>query len=1056
MGNNNLFRSFFCLYVWLIMFLPAAYAQSVSSLSNSSFSGISLVHKNEVYSLNESPLLLTEPLSASSIEQIIQHKSEFKPATSSNPNYGLSAKAVWIYQTITNRTEYEKWVISVNFAQNDEIELYLIQNNKILFSDKQGKSSDNQFYRYPSFPVTLEQGQQYELMVRVFTPNQYKIVPIEISSDLTFLHAMAVDQILWGIYYGGLIMLLLYTLMLYLTRREQSIIAYAIYVSSAIFFELIWGGHLNLFLKTDLSHWFGNHSGLAFNFVTIAAGYFTLKYLESSKQTPKVARTIKILLISVAGLSLISIFDLLDTRTLNIFVYFVSLLATILLFAAGTESYRKPFKPARYFVFAWGLLLSAATIGILSILGIIPTNAFTTYCFQVVVFFESALFAVALLEQKQYELEVDVKTVTDDLRNNMEYIEEQNVRLDIARKEALKASQIKSQFLANMSHEIRTPLNAILGFSKELANLALPKEKQEHIQIINTSASNLLAIVNDVLDFSKIEAGKLEINRESFSPTELFEEIVFLYAKTAAKKGLTFSFHRNALPLKLLGDPLRIKQILTNLISNAVKFTEKGHIALYVKSEPVGKNQIQLTFEVEDSGIGIATKDKVRLFRAFSQLDEALTRSYQGTGLGLVISQQLVHLMQGGISFNSLHGVGSTFIAHIICDIDVAKLDLAENATWNNKKIAVYDCNHYMRRAKSNIFSGFGAQVTSIDSLGYLQQQTQEFDYLVVDINCFSCTRSDPLLVLKACQDFPSQEKLLIYKNSEGLDKLPAIRDTFSRFVESPIPLSRLQDLLEEDEKEDANLWQHRLASLPELNVLAVDDMELNLKLLKTWLSDSPINLVFASSGMEALNLCEHVDFDLILMDVQMPDMDGVETTKRIRKTQVNKGTPVIAVTAHAFKEEKERLLNSGMDDYLSKPLDLGSLINTIKRWSVGSEDKPAPIRSDLMDFDWALAVQKANGNETIANDLFFEFLAELPTSMSAIRTAAEESDWKALQHQVHRLHGASCYTGVPRLQYLCAECETLLKLGQYESACMYLPTMEDSVSELLKIKEQS
>lgn len=1051
MGNSKLVvgQFFNCIFAsFLFIFSISVQAQHDNA--------IELTHHKNIHNLNDNAYFLEESVYTQSIDQVLKRRAEFQPTHSGNPNYGINPKTLWLYHSITNLTTHPDWTISISFAQNDVVELFLVKDDQVVYTHKQGKHSLEQEHRYPVFPLALERGHTYELFFRIHTPNQHKIVPIELLSHDQFQSKITIDQMLWGVYYGGLLMLLLYALMLYVSRRDSNIIAYALYICSAIFFELIWGGHLHQFFKTDWAYWFNKHTGLAFSFTAVTAGCFTLRYLEAASYGLKVAKFIKTLLFVVLGLSLASVLNLIEASTQNSLIYITSIVAIASLMYAGFESYMNDFKPARYFIFAWGILLTSAMIGLLGLIGLLPSNNFTTYCFQVAVFFESALFAVALLEQKRYELEVDVKTVTDDLRNNMEYIEEQNVRLDIARKEALKASQIKSQFLANMSHEIRTPLNAILGFSKELSHLALPKEKHEHIQIINTSATNLLAIVNDVLDFSKIEAGKLEINKEAFCPTELLEEIVFLYAKTAAKKKLSFSFHRASLPEKLVGDPLRIKQVLTNLISNAIKFTESGHITFYVKSDYEAHNKLRLTFEIEDSGIGIVSNDKARLFQAFSQLDEALTRSYQGTGLGLVISQQLVNLMQGEITLNSLYGVGSTFKVQITCDIDTQTPDIAPNSIWHGKRIALFDKNHFTRKAKALLFSGFGAKLTSIESLHFLKKQTQSFDFLVADISCFQGTQNDIEEVLKACRAFPCQDKILIYKSTEELDHLPELKGIFSRFVESPIPLSRIRTLLENNEEEDVNIWQQRLSSLPSINVLAVDDMELNLKLLKTWLKDSPINLVFASSGQEALNLCEHVDFDMILMDVQMPDMDGVETTKRIRKTQVNKGTPVIAVTAHAFKEEKERLLNSGMDDYLSKPLDLGGLINTIKRWSVGADEKPALIRSDLMDFDWTKAVEKANGNEEIANDLFYEFVAQLPEAFKDIDAAAEKADWVALQHHVHRLHGASCYTGVPKLQYLCAECETLLKQGQPESAMMCLPAIEETITNLVKHKERA
>lgn len=1053
MGSKKVFSQFICV-CFLLAFFGATEAMGQESKKNpeTKSSVVQLLDLSTSYRLNNDVLILEEPNGSWQIEDAIQRKDQFTKPLSDNPNYGFGKHGLWFYTKIANRTDTDFWMLDISFAQNDYVDFYLVQNGEVTRQEKQGKLTNTQSNRYPAFKINIEPDQQAEIFIRVHTPTQNRVVPIDIQSSTYFYFLMTIDQTLWGIYYGGLLMLLLYTLVLYVTNKEISLLTYVFYLSTAIFFELVWGGHLNLFLHSPFTQWIGQHSDLAFILTGLSAGAFTLTFLDATQSAPRITRVVKVFIAIEIILAAASLTGLLPSDLQNYLVYLVSIGAISSYLYAGFESYLNSYKPARYFAFAWTVLLMGAMVGLLGLIGVLPSNFLTTYCFQIGVFFESAFFALALLEKSRHQLEMEVQAATEDLMNNLELIEEQNVRLDIARKDALKASRIKSQFLANMSHEIRTPLNAILGFSKELSSLALPSDKQEYIQIINTSATNLLAIVNDVLDFSKIEAGKLQISRESFSPNELLEEIVFLYAKTARKKGLTFTYQRVPLPERLIGDPVRIKQVLTNLISNAIKFTQEGHIALSVKSKKLKNGKLQLEFEVEDSGIGIEPKDKAKLFRAFSQLDETLNRSYQGTGLGLVISQQLVQLMRGSIRFNSLYGIGSQFQIKITCGIDSDKMDMTKETQWNNKRLAILDANYLTRRTKAKLFCNLGAKVTSIESTDFLNSLEEHFDCLIVDINSFNFDNLDALL--KLCKTFRTDDRILMHDNNRSIEREADLRKVFDRFVEKPIPLSRIKTLFENKEQEDVNLWQHRLASLPAINVLAVDDMELNLKLLKTWLADSPINLVLCTSGREALNLCEHMDFDLILMDVQMPDMDGVETSKQIRKTRVNQGTPIIAVTAHAFREEKERLLNSGMDDYLAKPLDLGSLINTIKRWSIGAGEEPTPIHSDLADFDWQQAVDKANGSESIANDMFYDFLEQLPSAFAAIQKAAEDNDWKTMQAEVHRLHGASCYTGVPKLQYLCCECEKLLKEDKPESANMCLPAIQETVETLLKNKE--
>lgn len=1036
--------------VHLLFWVACIWAPSVMGQNQSL---IELVDVNKSYSINREAQILEEPNGVWQINEVIQRHNLFYKPTSDNPNYGLSEKGLWLYSQIVNKSDKPYWVVDVSFAQNDNVDFYLLKNGEVVFESKQGKVTNNHYKRYPVFKIQMDQGQVYDLYVRVYNPHLNRIIPIDIYSGKHFNLVMNVDQTMWGFYYGGLFMLVLYSAVLFLNTRESSVVAYVFYLINVILFELVWGGHLHLFLNSPTSQWLMTHTDLVFSLTAFSAGCFALSFLEASNSAPKATGLVKIFLGLEFFLVILSAIDLFPSKIQNYLVYFISIGAIFSYLRAGIESYLNHYKPARYFVFAWTILLSCAFVGLLGLIGYLPSNFATTYCFQIGVFIESAFFALAILEKSRHKLETDVQSATEDLMNNLELIEEQNARLDIARKDAVKASHIKSQFLANMSHEIRTPLNAILGFSKELSTLSLPADKQEHVQIINTSATNLLAIVNDVLDFSKIEAGKLRIHQEHFSPTELLEELLFVNSKAARKKGLFFGFDSCPLPQKLVGDPARIKQVLTNLLSNAIKFTQEGYVNMVVRGKVLDKGLYQLEFLVEDSGIGIENKNKSKLFRAFSQLDEALTRSYQGTGLGLVICQQLVQLMKGHISFESLYGVGSSFKVTLTCKQASEEYDMMPDPQWQDKTVVILDRDFLARRSKAKLLTYLGAKVTSVESLDFLASLHEKYDYLLVDALSLNGIKQSEYL--RQCKLFPANDKVLLHDNHHSINAIPQVHDIFNRYIEKPLLLSRLTHFFEQEEQDDADIWQQRLASLPAISVLAVDDMELNLKLLKTWLLDAPIDLVLCYSGKEAVSLCESKDFDLILMDVQMPEMDGVEAAKRIRRTRINQGTPIIAVTAHAFREEKERLLNSGMDDYLAKPLDLGSLINTIKRWSIGVEEK-GPITSDLPDFEWKLAVDRANGNESIANEMFYDFVEQLSESFAAINHNAENQRWKEMQHFVHRLHGASCYTGVPKLQFLCAECEKCLKLGDVDDAMRYVPSIKQAVEALLKMKQES
>lgn len=978
-----------------------------------------------------------------SVEEVIKRRGEFTWPSSSNPNYGFSDKAIWFHSTLTNRSEESSWVVDIEFAQNQNVDFYLVANGQVVSSSRQGQVSGSQSHRIPSFNLELPFGQPFDLYIRVKSPLQVLVVPINVTPKAKFTRAMSADNIWWGMFYGGLSILIFYNLVLFFITREISLVAYICYISACLFWQFVWGGHSQLVLEPSKNQWFAEHTSVIFILVGLGAGFFTQDFLNINETAARTKLAIWTALGALGILFLAALTELITHSVQNYLVYGMSMIAIGCYMLAGIESYFNDFKPARYFVFAWSILLMTALIGLLGLVGFLPSNTFTTYCFQVGVFFEAAFFSVALIEKTRHKMEIDTHAVTRDLVNNMAIIEEQNVHLDIARKEAEKASRIKSQFLANMSHEIRTPLNAITGFSHELSKLSLPLEQQEHVQIINQSATNLLAIVNDVLDFSKIEAGKLQINEEAFSPGDLLEELVFVFAKVAQKKQLTFLYEPSALPKKLLADSARIKQVLTNLLSNAVKFTNRGSISLTVEVKNLGGDHLELVFRVEDTGIGIANEDQDKLFKSFSQLDDSLNRSYQGTGLGLVISQQLIQLMRGNLNYHSQPRVGSCFEMTVPCNQIGRHYDLEVSAEWRDKEILLFDRNPRSRLASAKIFHGLGAKVTSGSSLEWLKEQYIEFDYFFTDETTLEGLPETELVRLIRTLD-ANERVLLVDANGSSRG---AYSEHFQRLFESPLLISRLLNFHKGEEQTRSNIWNERLFNLPAVKILAVDDMPINLRLLSTWLQESPIKLKLCYGGKDAVKSCQEEEFDLILMDVQMPDMDGLEATQNIRRTHLNQGTPVIAVTAHAFKEEQEKLLNSGMDDYLPKPLELGALLNVIQRWC----SSPEHNITTLADIDWQLALSRANSSEKIANDLLNEFAQQLPKDLEDIEQAYRLQDWESMKQKVHRLHGASCYTGVPKLQQISNEVETELKEKHFDEARRKFPELKDAIESVLR-----
>lgn len=1008
------------------VFSPVTYAQSI----------LQLIDNNEVVRLTPHLRMLHEDQQELSIEQVMDIESQFTWHLGDNPNYGLSDSGLWLKASFSNLTDRKNWVVDINFAQLDKVDMYLVKDRQVLAESHHGRTRLQHHYRQPTLSTEVPYATKIDLYIRLESKSKSLIAPIDIQSAEVHTKQALYDSLLWGLFYGSLLILAIYNLFLYFGFKEKSLLAYVGFITTVIAWQFVWGGHLLVLLPSGPSLWLSEHSDLMFVLIGISSGIFTYTFLDVPQTAPKAGQIVHFNMILLTTLGLFSAINLFPPMWQSSAVYVSSILAIGSYLYAGFESYLNNFKPARYFIFAWSILACVALIGVFNLVGAVPSNFFTTYSFQFGLFIEACLFSLALMEKSRGQLEFEIEQATNDLMNNMELIEEQNARLDISRKDAIKASHVKSQFLANMSHEIRTPLNAILGFSKELNQLSLPQEKQEQIRIINASADNLLTIVNDVLDFSKIEAGKLEINNQPFSPNQLLEEMVSVMAKSAHLKKLEFIFELSPLPEKLIGDVYRIKQILNNLLSNALKFTSSGYISLSASGVELEHGIFQLELKIEDSGIGISREDRKKLFNAFSQIDDALSRSYQGTGLGLVICQELTNLMNGKLTLNSIPGQGSCFSVTLLVNKLSHKSYLSHHVEWLGKKVLVFDPYPFTRRTSSAILKALGAEVTSVESCEYLASLNTEYDQLFATLPQMKFhQRKETLTIL---DNVSAKRRILLYSGVEPFTQYPSLSQRFNTQLRMPLTPSKIEHLLQRPVESEKNLLLKRLKALPAVRVLAVDDMEMNLRLLQTWLKPSSLELIVAQSGQEAIRLCDQHEFDLILMDVQMPHMDGLEATKLIRQTDLNLGTPIIAVTAHAFKEEQEKLLDSGMDDYLPKPLDLKSLVNLIMRWCLQAEQKPIAIPS----FDWQLALKQANYTKTTALEMLQSFNTELPRLLDNVEASWRLEDLTELQYKIHQLHGACCYAGVPKLQALCDEIESSLKRGQIQHVAQRLPTL--------------
>ena len=655
------------------------------------------------------------------------------------------------------------------------------------------------------------------------------------------------------------------------------------------------------------------------------------------------------------------------------------------------------------------------------------------------------------LQNAQEELQHSVDQATEDVRQNLETIEIQNLELDLARKEALEASRIKSEFLANMSHEIRTPLNGILGFTHLLQKSELTPRQFDYLHTIEKSADNLLGIINEILDFSKIEAGKLVLDSTPFNLRDLLQDTLTMLAPSAHEKGLELvSLVYRDTPLSLVGDPLRLKQILTNLVNNAIKFTREGTIAVRAMLEDDDDNKtsggVQLRISVQDTGIGLTNQDVRALFQAFSQADNSLSRQTGGTGLGLVISKRLVEQMGGEIGVESQPGEGSVF--WISVNLPKAHDDIEDLpvAPLLGHRVALLEKHDLARQAMLHQLEDCGLSVTPYLTLDNLTNgvTTAHQTENPIELAVLGVTAHDipPERLNQHIWDLEHLgcKVMVLCPTTELALFNTAVPNPHNQLQAKPTCTRKLRrSLIELINPQQPRHEPGEILASRAPRILCVDDNPANLLLVQTLLEDMGAKVTAVDSGYAAVDAFKAEDFDLVLMDVQMPGMDGRETTEVLRQWEQQRQStpvPIVALTAHAMANEKRALLQSGMDDYLTKPISERQLAQVVLKWTglalrnQGSDGTQEPVRqaNKLAVLDAEEGLRLAAGKADLAADMLSMLLASLETDRLAILQAREDNDTVALIERVHRLHGATRYCGVPQLRGACQRSETLLK----------------------------
>lgn len=670
------------------------------------------------------------------------------------------------------------------------------------------------------------------------------------------------------------------------------------------------------------------------------------------------------------------------------------------------------------------------------------------------------------------DLQGQVNNATADLKKTLEELEIQNIELDLARNQALSASKIKSEFLANMSHEIRTPMNGVIGFTDLLGKTQLTIEQEDYVNTIHSSASSLLTIINDILDFSKIESGKLNIENIPFNLDDVMAEIITMFTPMAYKKNIELTYQPSIyLSEQLIGDPSRIRQILINLISNAVKFTQTGHVIIRVIQE-TKEDKLNIRFTVTDTGMGMDEISKQRLFTAFTQADTSISREFGGTGLGLVISRKLAALMNGDIGFESTINQGSSFWFNI--PLQNNGVTLTEIQAPLNLKLILLESMDQNKLSSRNILNSMGVETIEINRVDQLLNiiEKNNIDGIIIGLSRNDITniamQEEIVNVLKDIQ-LPHMTLASIFDTGDA-KKISdtGLNNIVYRCSRSNIIKNHILTTFTSKDKD------HVLSNTPiidttnnylftHIKVLLVDDNEINLKLARILLEMRGINVTTACDGEQAIELANKEYYHLILMDLHMPKTNGFEASEIIRNTENPcKHTIIIALTANAMPEEQLQVFHSGMNDILLKPITEQQFMNCFSRWveksqkiqykTIREPDKKSA--GDLAIFDKKESIELAGGNETLADELFPMLIMELEKHKDNLLLALQENDLSSLKVHIHKLHGGTKYCGVPELRNAAANFEYMLDQKKTEGLSDGLEKVISAINNLLEFNK--